>query len=129
MAQLFYGRPDAVFNTLHVAEQCAFDLATGLGYTLPQPAVPEGIRRRATCDASATRPPCAATARCRRRWRSGWTRSSGCSAGTGWRAFLLLYREIALLAQQLMEERGLAHPETPLEERPPGRGRGSSVAC
>ena len=27
-----------------------------------------------------------------------------------------------------MEERGLAHPETPLEERPPGRGRGSSVA-
>ena len=27
-----------------------------------------------------------------------------------------------------MEERGLTHPETPLEERPPGRGRGSSVA-
>ena len=42
--------------------------------------------------------------------------------------FLLLYREIVLLAQQIMEEWGLAHPETPLEERPPGRGRGSSVA-
>ena len=27
-----------------------------------------------------------------------------------------------------MEEKGLAQPETPLEERPPGRGRGSSVA-
>ena len=27
-----------------------------------------------------------------------------------------------------MEEKGLIHPETPLEERPPGRGRGSSVA-
>ena len=27
-----------------------------------------------------------------------------------------------------MEEKGLSHPETPLEERPPGRGRGSSVA-
>ena len=42
--------------------------------------------------------------------------------------FLLLYREIVLLAQQIMEEKGMAHPEIPLEERPPGRGRGSSVA-
>ena len=42
--------------------------------------------------------------------------------------FLLLYREIVLLAQKIMEEKGLSHPETPLEERPPGRGRGSSVA-
>ncbi len=41
---------------------------------------------------------------------------------------LLLYREIVLLAQQIMEEKGMAHPEIPLEERPPGRGRGSSVA-
>ena len=46
----------------------------------------------------------------------------------GMAGFLLLYREIALIAQGIMEERGLAHPETPLEERPPGRGRGSSVA-
>ena len=42
--------------------------------------------------------------------------------------FLLLYRDIVLLAQQIMEERGLTPLETPLEERPPGRGRGSSVA-
>ena len=40
--------------------------------------------------------------------------------------FLLLYREVVLLAQKIMEERGMAHPEIPLEERPPGRG--SSVA-
>ena len=46
----------------------------------------------------------------------------------GLAGFLLLYREIVLLAQRIMEERGLADPETPLEERPPGRGRGSSVA-
>ena len=42
--------------------------------------------------------------------------------------FLLLYREIVLIAQQIMVERGLVAPDTPLEERPPGRGRGSSVA-
>ena len=46
----------------------------------------------------------------------------------GLAGFLLLYREIALLAQEIMEEKGLAHPETLLEQRPPGRGRGSSVA-
>ena len=49
-------------------------------------------------------------------------------ARQGMAGFLLLYREIALIAQGIMEERGLTHPETPLEERPPGRGRGSSVA-
>ena len=42
--------------------------------------------------------------------------------------FLLLYREIVLLAQAIAQEKGLAPPETPLEERSPGRGRGSSVA-
>ena len=46
----------------------------------------------------------------------------------GMAGFLLLYREIALLARQIMEERGLVGPEIALEERPPGRGRGSSVA-
>ena len=42
--------------------------------------------------------------------------------------FLLLYREIALIAREIMLERGLVSPEAPLEARPPGRGRGSSVA-
>ena len=46
----------------------------------------------------------------------------------GLAGFLLLYREIVLIAQRIMEERGLVRPETPVEERPPGRGRGSSVA-
>ena len=42
--------------------------------------------------------------------------------------FMLLYREIAILARQIMVEIGKANPEEPLEWRPPGRGRGSSVA-
>ena len=42
--------------------------------------------------------------------------------------FLLLYREIVRLARGILAERGLIEPDTPLEERPPGRGRGSSVA-
>ena len=46
----------------------------------------------------------------------------------GMAGFLLLYREIALIARKIAEERGLVSPEVPLESRPPGRGRGSSVA-
>ena len=46
----------------------------------------------------------------------------------GMAGFLLLYRDIAQMAWQIMLERGLVSPEVPLESRPPGRGRGSSVA-
>ena len=42
MALLFAEWPEAVSNTLRVAERCEFDLSRDLGYTLPDPAVPEG---------------------------------------------------------------------------------------
>ena len=42
MAHFFRDCPDAIVNTLRVAERCSFNLATALGYTLPNPAVPEG---------------------------------------------------------------------------------------
>ena len=41
MVNLFEDLPQKpCTNTLKIAEQCEFDLATGLGYTLPDPAVP-----------------------------------------------------------------------------------------
>ena len=42
MEHLFRQYPEAVASTLKVAEQCAFNLSTDLGYTLPEPAVPQG---------------------------------------------------------------------------------------
>ena len=42
MGRLFAECPEAVSNTLRVAERCVFDLSTDLGYTLPEPAVPKG---------------------------------------------------------------------------------------
>ena len=42
MAHIFQDCPDAIVNTLRVAERRSFNLATYLGYTLPNPAVPEG---------------------------------------------------------------------------------------
>ena len=41
---------------------------------------------------------------------------------------MLIYREISLLAREIMIDIGMANAEEPLEWRPPGRGRGSSVA-
>ena len=128
MMQIFRQYPDAVANSATIAERCEFNLATDLGYRLPQPDVPSGYTPQTFLERL-----------CR---EAAIRRYGGLSVEVETRlseefrlirrhdlaGFLLLYREICLLAQRIMEERGLAPPETPLEERPPGRGRGSSVA-
>ena len=43
MEHILKGFPEAIANTVKIAEQCTFDLSTDLGYTLPDPAVPEGF--------------------------------------------------------------------------------------
>ena len=128
MGSLFRDCPEAVANTARIAQQCSFNLATDLGYTLPDPAVPEGYTpesylRRLCMEAAMRR-----YGSISRRVEERLEEEFNLIARHGMAGFLLLYREIALIAQGVMEERGLAHPETPLEERPPGRGRGSSVA-
>ena len=126
--QLFAEFPEAVSNTLRVAEQCSFDLSTDLGYALPDAAVPPGCTPQSYLERL-----------CR---EAAIRRYGGVTSEVDWRlaeefslierlnlaGFLLLYREIALLAQQILVERGVVAPETTVEERPPGRGRGSSTA-
>ncbi len=128
MERIFAGLPDAIGNTVRIAEQCAFDLSADLGYTLPDPAVPEGFtltqHLRALCEAAAARRYGALTAQVRARLDEEFDLIERHNLA----GFLLLYREIVDIARQIMVERGLVDPETPLEERPPGRGRGSSVA-
>ena len=129
MKRLFSEMPEAVSNTLHVAKQCTFNLSTDLGYTLPDPAVPQGYTaesylRRLCYEAAARRYGGSVSQRVDDRLQEEFRLIRRLNLA----GFLLLYREIALLAQRIMEERGLVDPETPMEERPPGRGRGSSVA-
>ena len=128
MQRLFRERPDALANTLCIAERCAFNLSADLGYTLPAPQFPEGYSAesflRRLCMEAAQRRFGAVTPQVRERLEEEFRLINK----HGLAGFLLLYREIVLLAQRIMEEKGLVHPETPLEERPPGRGRGSSVA-
>ena len=128
MERLFAECPEAVSNTLRVADRCDFDLSTDLGYSLPDSVVPDGYTTasylRRLCYEAATRRYGGVSeqveARLREEFRLIETQ--------GLAGFLLLYRDIVLIAQRIMEEKGLIRPETPVEERPPGKGRGSSVA-
>ena len=128
MAALFREYPGAIANTVRIAEQCDFNLADDLGYTLPDAAVPEGYTPSSylerLCLEAAQRRYGAVSRQVRERLAEEFQLIDR----HGLAGFLLLYREIVMLAQEIMEEKGLAHPEIPLEERPPGRGRGSSVA-
>ena len=128
MEALFEELPEAVSNTLRITEQCEFDLDTDLGYTLPHPDVPNGYTPvsylRRLCDEAAVRRYGSVSGEVEKRLNDEFRLIET----HGLAGFLLLYREIALIAQRIMEERGLMRPETPVEERPPGRGRGSSVA-
>ena len=128
MKSLFSDFPEAISNTVEIAERCEFDLSSDLGYTLPEPDVPEGYTPMSylarLCHEAATRRYGSITDRIESRLREEFRLIER----NGMAGFLLLYREIALLAREIMEERGLVGPEVALEERPPGRGRGSSVA-
>ena len=128
MAQLFPEYPEAIVNTARIAAQCRFNLHTDLGYTLPAPRLPagqtpDGYLRR-LCEEAARRRYDPLTAEVHERLEEEFR----LIAWHGLAGFLLLYREIVRLARGILAERGLIQPDTPLEERPPGRGRGSSVA-
>ena len=128
MERLFAECPEAVSNTLRIADRCDFDLRTDLGYSLPDSVVPDGYTPasylRRLCYEAATRRYGGVSERVEARLREEFRLIET----QGLAGFLLLYRDIVLIAQRIMGERGLVRPETPVEERPPGRGRGSSVA-
>ena len=133
MARLFADFPEAVANTLRIAEECSFDLSTDLGYTLPEPALPEGYTAESylkrLCYEAAARRYGSVSKRIAERLEEEFS----LIGGHGLAGFLLLYREIVLVAQEIVEERGKGGEgrglSSVVEGRdPPGRGRGSSVA-
>ena len=128
MAELFSDCPEALANSAHVAANCTFNLSTDLGYALPEPDVPMGYTPQSylkqLCLEAAIRRYGSITPKLEARLEEEMRLIQQHHLA----GFLLLYREIVLIAHQVMQERGLAPPETPLEERPPGRGRGSSVS-
>ena len=106
MARLFAAYPEAVANTAEIAERCAFDLGTDLGYTLPKPALPEGYTAegylRELCYGAAVRRYGAVTKQITARLEEEFS----LIGRHGLAGFLLLYREIVMIAQEIMVERG-----------------------
>ena len=126
MARLFAECPEALVNTRRIAERCSFDLSTDLGYTLPKPSLPEGHTAesylRELCYRAAVRRYGAVTKQITARLEEEFSLIGRHELA----GFLLLYREIVLIAQEIMAERG--RPAEFEGREPPGRGRGSSVA-
>ena len=128
MAELFRECPEAIENTLRIAERCDFDLTRDLDYRFPEYPVPEGFIPQSylehLCYQAAERRYGRVTDRVRARLEEEFRLVQKHNLA----GFFLIYYEIIQMARQIMIELGLSDVEIPLEERPPGRGRGSSVA-
>ena len=128
MAALFQECPEAIDNTRRIADRCAFDLTRDLGYRFPDYPVPEGYTPQThlerLCYEAAPRRYGRVTDRVRERLEEEFRLIRKHSLA----GFFLIYHDIIQMARDVMIELGLSEREIPLEERPPGRGRGSSVA-
>jgi len=129
MSTYFRSLPNAINNTILIAERCSFNLETNLGYKFPSyDNLPPGHTPYSylvqICNEAAIR-------------KYGSIRSSiqnrldeelRLIKKHDLAGFLLIYYEVMQIAQEVMIDLGYSNWETPLEERSPGRGRGSSVA-
>ena len=128
MRQMFRNCPEALDNALRIAESCDFNLDTDLGYRLPDADVPEGYTSQSYLERLCNEAALRRYGEISHKTQARLDKEFSLIELHGMAGFLLLYREIALIAREIMQERGLVSPEVPLEARPPGRGRGSSVA-
>ena len=128
MGELFGETPDAIANTLRIAERCEFNLKENLGYSFPGHDVPPGHTPfsylREICDQAAVRKYGSITSQIRQRLDEEFRLIDMHDLA----GFFLTYYEVIRIAHEVMVDLGMTEAEIPIEERPPGRGRGSSVA-
>ena len=122
MAELFRDHPEAVANTLRIAERCQFDLTRDLDYRFPDYPVPEeetqGSHLRKLCYQEAERRYMRVSSEVEERLE----KELALVEHHGLAGFFLIHQEILQLAYRVAEEvKG-----RPCHS-PPGRGRGSSV--
>jgi len=128
LEELFRSHPEALENTLKIAEQCTLDLTKDLSYIFPDYPTPEGHTPLSylekLCYEAATRRYGSITPQVRERLDEEFKLIKKYSLA----GFLLMYHEVIRLGREVMIDLGLSDPNLTLEENPPGRGRGSSVA-
>jgi error-prone DNA polymerase len=128
LESLFRDCPEALENTLKIAERCTLDLTRDLGYIFPDYPTPEGYTPQTylekLCYEAAVRRYGSITPAVSKRLDEEFTLIKKYSLA----GFLLMYHEVIKLGREVMIDLGLSDPSLTLEENPPGRGRGSSVA-
>jgi len=125
---LFGECPEALENTVEIAERCTMDLTGDLNYTFPDYPAPEGHTPESylekLCREAAVRRYGAVTPRVQQRLDEEFRLINKYKLA----GFLLMYHEVIKLGREVMIDLGLSDPSLTVEENPPGRGRGSSVA-
>ena len=128
MQNLFKSVPNALTNTLKISNECDFNLSSDLAYELPSPNVPDGFTPfsylKYLCYEAAQRRYGEVSNSVDNRLKEELRLIKKHNLA----GFMLLYREIVLIARDISIEMGKSDLEEPIEIRSPGRGRGSSVA-
>jgi error-prone DNA polymerase len=135
MARLFADCPEALANSLRIAERCRFDLTRDLDYRFPDPSTslrtgyacppgetPGGVLRR-LCFEEARRRYGLVSGRLPSQVEARLEEELRLIARHGLAGFFLIYRDLLELGKEVA--RDVYGPDH--AERPPGRGRGSSV--
>lgn len=132
MMRRFAGYPEAVRNTVAIAERCVFDLTRDIPYRLPDYPVPEEATPdsvlRGICERAFARKYGGATPAIRAEARERLERELKLIAKHGLAGFFLVYWDILQLVGEIAHELHGRPRELPPDERPVGRGRGSSVS-
>ncbi|MBI2761129.1 MAG: error-prone DNA polymerase [Chloroflexi bacterium] len=134
MEALFRRYPKAVRTSRAIAERCAegFNLPKDLGYTFPDYAVPPGhdtnsyLRR--LCEEALERKRGLFEGERHEQAQQRLEEELRLIAMHGLAGFFLTYRDILTLAGEVAHELHGRDPNLPTDERPVGRGRGSSVS-
>ena len=131
LAMRFAANPSAITNTIAIAERCTFDLTTNLPYRLPDYPVPDGATLdsvlRGICERAFQRK-YGMPGPIREEGRARLERELALVAKHGLAGFFLVYWDIMELVGEIAHELHGRPKNLPPDERPVGRGRGSSVS-
>jgi error-prone DNA polymerase len=134
MAALFSEYPEAIANTVAIADRCSFNLATDIReiYSFPGYDLPEGEteigRLKEICEEAAKTKYANKDGATLLKLRERLDEEFRLIEKYDLAGFLLQYHDIIKIAHEVQLELGIVDPGTTIEQQPPGRGRGSSVA-
>ena len=130
MRALFRSTPEALRNSLAIAERCSdFNLSDYMAdrYRFPDCPVPDGHDAQSWFEELCRQAARRRYDRIDRRVRDRLDEEFALIRHHGLAGFFLIYHRVVQLAREVMLELGHGDSEMPLEWQPPGRGRGSSV--